>query len=36
MVLRHYLTTLDVNELDKYSIVQLLFLTFSNVCYLDK
>jgi hypothetical protein len=36
MLLRHYPTTLDVNELEKYSMVQLLFLTFFNVCYLDK
>ena len=35
MLLRHYPTTLDVNELDKYFMVQLLFLTFLNVCYLD-
>ena len=35
-ILGHYPTTLDVNELDKYFMVQLLFLTFINVCYLDK
>jgi hypothetical protein len=36
MLLRHSPTTLDVNELDKYFMVQLLFLSFLNVCYIDK